>query len=139
MKIVKISKERKKYKEECPILLYEEGLYPCECGEENDELEKEYYSGNKLLLSEPINSLKTSYIVKAYKNTKTNECVVKFGDGTTSSSKCSKEDSFDKYIGVALAIAYYNFKSKKRFKLFVDSIYHENEKTKNIKTKKGTK
>lgn len=130
MKIVKISKERKKYKEECPILLYEEGLFPCECGAESDELEKGYYKENL-------------DIVKAYKNTKTNECVVKFGDGTTSSSKCSKEDSFDKYIGVALAIVYNNFKSKKRFKLFVDSIYHENEKTKNIKkvnkTKKGTK
>lgn len=126
MKIVKISKERKKYKEERPILLYEEGLFPCECGAESDELEEEYYK-------EILN------IVKAYKNTKTNECVVKFGDGTTSSSKCSKEDSFDKYIGVALAIVYNKFKSKKRFKLFVDSIYHENEKTKNIKIKKGTK
>lgn len=55
-----------------------------------------------------------------YPNKEKKLVVVKFDENTTIKVQCQKEDEFDLYIGVALAINYKLFESKTQFRKFVD-------------------
>lgn len=60
-------------------------------------------------------------IRKIYYNEDKGTVAVRTSDGGVYTSKCSADDCFDLYIGVALALAEKWFGSKSAFRRFVDS------------------
>lgn len=67
--------------------------------------------------------IRNNYKIKGiYPNEKKKLVVVKFDDDSVIKVKCSKEDEFDVYVGVALAYSYKQYGSNTKFRKMVDKL-----------------
>jgi DNA-binding protein YbaB len=90
------------------------------------ECVKRMIEGEKSMDKEKKTSKKMSITINEAERVVT----VVFPNGKKAMSRCSKDDKFDPYVGVALCIAAEQFGSKTKFKKYVD------EHGKNVKAKK---
>ena len=79
---------------------------------------------------------KTAQILKVISDPEKKVVVVLFSDGTKEVVKCSKEDEFDVYVGVAIAEARHKYRTTSRFHRKVDRVLIT-LKTKTKKVKKA--
>lgn len=67
--------------------------------------------------------IRNNYKIKGiYPNEEKKLVVVKFDDDSVIKVKCSKEDEFDVYVGVALAYSYKQYGSNTKFRKMVDKL-----------------
>lgn len=87
---------------------------------------KDYVDDTNIRIGEKQNMFNTIKSITVNKEKRIVTCV--FMDNDVRMSKCSSEDEFDVYVGVALCIAQHTYRSKTKFKKAVDRLTEKKKK-----------